>query len=370
MGPLVNLLIGITIALLPLFIKVGSVDITRTSRDNLLVIIFGVLCFFLPKKERQLGYFTYVALAYGLFCLVFNQWNAASTVVMFQVFYVAIGFVFFASYYEKHSIEGRDHILNGMAIGCLIQCVIIFFAVIDIPLYYKFISIFYSSIKWNGTVSQGVGSLGNSNLLASYVSLTALAMFRKKWAWFLPLPLIALFVAHSMMGIAAFIAGSLYFLNLKFNLIKKSWIYIGTIAAMVTVYFTGLNGMDTQRFYGWSENFRRVDLNHFLFGKGPGWFGTHGVFLNPGELMTQEHNAFLTAFNMFGIVGIILLVPMFLKLINSKDQSFIFPSVVFAAFVNSYGHFTLHQSTVAIIIIVALAICLAEKDSNVVNVEW
>lgn len=370
MGALVNLLIGVTIAFLPLYTKVAKVDFSRVSKDNLLIIIMGVLCFLLHEKKRSLPTILYVALAYGLFSIVLNQWNPISLIVQFQTFYIAAGLIFFACYYERHSRDGLDYILNGMAAGCLIQCLIVFLSYFNIPAYFYFLKIFYNDIEIIGDMSSGIGSLGNQNLLASYVSITAIALLRKRWCWLLPVPLITLYISESIMGYAAFASGVIYFSNNHFNLLKKYWLYLTGISAMVLAFFTGLGGHDTKRFKAWAEIFRMVDLNHFLFGKGPGWFFDHGLIVSGPDKMVQEHNAYISVFNVFGIIGIGFLLPSFIRFLKEKDQSSIFPSVLFAAFISSYGHFTLHQSTVAIIIIVTAAICMAEGNKNVINMEW
>jgi hypothetical protein len=371
MGAMVNLLIGITIAFLPLFIKVSSVDLTRTSRDNLLVVILAVLGFMLTDKKRKLPKSLYVAFSYGLLCLIINQWQPASVVVMFHVFYAVSGIVFFASYYEKHSEEGRDYVLNGMVAGALIQSIITIANYFQIPLWFYFIRVFYPHVTGFNIASVGIGSLGNSNILAAYVALTSIAFFRKKIIYLIPLPLIALYLAGSVMGYATLLAGTAYYFNFKLNLVKKYWLYYSALVFMALAFFVGVKGHDSERFSAWREIFSRMDIGHFLFGKGPGWFANHPVLVHiTREKLVQEHNAFLTVLNMFGIIAFVLLVPVFIKFLGAKDKNPIFPSILFAAFVNSYGNFSLHQSSVALIIIVTAAICIAEGNNNGINMEW
>jgi len=161
------------------------------------------------------------------------------------------------------------------------------------------------------------------------------------------------------MGIGSLVAGVVYYLNAKFNLVKKWQMYLASIVAMVTVYFTGLSGADSGRFEIWNKVFDKVDLSHFLLGKGAGWFADQRITLGTNTIVIQEHSNFITFFNLFGIFGIILVLPIFLKFLKEKDDHSIFSSILFIAFCNSYGHFSLHQSTTAIIIIVTAAICLA-----------
>lgn len=364
-----NLLLGITIALLPLYIRVTNLDFGRISKDNLLMAVFLALIALMPSKKREISKSLLVAFGYGIFSLVLNQWYVASSNVILQVFYISIGMTFFVKYYECHSIEDTHYLLNGMSAGCLIQSIITIISHFDIPVYYYLITLFNPVISHTGPSFKTVGSLGNPNLLASYLCLTSIALFRNKWVFFLPFPLIALYLADSSMGWIGFIAGTLYYFNLKFKIIPKLWVYLISAISMVGVFFIGVDGRDTHRFVAWRALFSEVDLKHFLFGMGPGWFADKGIIINQTERMVHEHNAFISAFNVFGIVVFALLLPECFRYLRSKDTLPIFSSILFAAFWNSFGHFSLHQSTVAIIIITVAAICLAEGNNNVVNME-
>lgn len=368
MGAIVNLLIGVVIVFLPLFTKVAAYDMSRVSKDNLMVILLGLCSFLLPKKVRQLSVIGYMALAYGLFILVFNQWNPLSISVQYQTFYISASLIFFACFYEKHSRKGLNYILNGMAIGCILQSLIVIVSFLGYPAYFKMFSLFMSDITEQSITTKGIGSLGQSNLLSAYVALTSVALFRKNLYRLLPLPLIALVIANSMMGYATFAAGIVFFINLEFKLVKGYVLYIMASVAMIAAYFTGLAGADTARFASWKEIFSRIDLAHFLFGKGPGWFFDHPVRTGLNEIMKQEHNEFISALNIFGVIGIVLFIATMAPAITgSKDK--LFQAVLFAGFCNSYGNFVFHQSSSALILIVALAICLAEGRSHVFNLE-
>lgn len=359
---LVNLLIGITIALLPLYNRITQFDFNRTSKDNLLVVLFGLSCFILPGAVRKMTLAMYAALIYGLFFLVMNQWNVLSINVMFQVFYISAGFLFFANYYEKFDRYSFHFILKGMMAGALIQSALSIPAYFGHELYPSFAGLFSEigeAVSPGSGKANMIGSLGNSNLLASYLALTSMAFLSLKRLRYLAIiPIVALFMTESIMGIGAFLGGVFYFLNCNYEIVKKWQIYLASIVAMVTVCFTGLGGADSGRFEIWGKIFDKVDLSHFLIGRGPGWFPDQKItFLD--TITVQEHSNFITFFNLFGIVGITLVLPIFLKFLKAKDENAIFSSILFVAFLNSFGHFSLHQSTTAIIIIVTAAICLA-----------
>jgi hypothetical protein len=370
MGAIVNLIIGIVIAFLPLFIKIGQVNLVRTSRDNVLSIILVLLCFLLPDKKRRIPLSMVITLTYGLFCIVLNHWNPASIYVMFQSFYIAIALIFFVAFYEKHSRFKLNYIADGMAIGCLIQSGIVLVNFAGFNLWHWFVELIYPNVHVLGIVTKGIGSLDNTNLLAAYVSITIFSLFRRRWHNFIPLPMIALIIADSAMGYLTFIGGAFYYLNLQFNIVKKFWLYLGASFGMIAIFFTGARGMDSERFMHWRQFLGNVTPKQFWIGNGPGWFADVGIIIGNGQRMEQEHNEFLSLFNAFGIIGGLLLFFVFYKFLITKDRTKVFPTILFAAFINSYGHFSLHQSTVAIIIIVTAAICLAEGNKHVVNVEW
>lgn len=361
-GVIVNILIGITIALLPLYIRIGAYDFQRTAKDNLLVIIFGFLGFLLPSSVRKVSWSMLIALVYALFFLVINQWNILSINVMFQTFYICTGLLFLFSYYEKHDAESTHFILNGMIAGSLIQSVLAIPGYWGIDLY-RMAIVFLTGGNPTIVVPDGqgavIGSLGNINLTASYLSLTLMAFLDlKKLRYLVIIPIAALLLNGSLMGIFAAIAGACYYLNLKFNFVKKWKIYTAAISAMIIYPLSGI-GHDSGRIEIWKNVLGLNTLKGVIFGNGAGWFPDQKLVQIKDVILVQEHNEYLAFFNIFGLLGIIVIAPMFYKFITTEDKGKIFPSILFVAFCNSYGHFAIHQSTSAIIIIVTAAICLA-----------
>ena len=365
-GAIVNLLIGATIALLPLFTKVAAVDFSRTSKDNLLVLLMGALCVIMPEKKRNLSTYAWFMFAFALFFLVFNQWLVISINVMFQSFYIASGLFFGLRFYESYERETKHFILNGMCVGALIQVFIIFSSALGFDPYIwalgKISGDFVIVGPTSFPITQSIGSLGNTNLTAAYLALTAMAFVRGKWTYFLPIVILALTFTSSVMGVGSFVAGAVYYLNHE-KIISKPKLYLLATICMIGLFFIGVNGADSGRFESWSKLFEAVTFKHFLIGMGPGWFPDFRLMLNDTHLV-QEHNEFLALFNLFGMAGVLVVLPMFLKFLKRKDACRIFPTVLFIAFCNSYGHFSLHQSTTAIIIIVTIVICAIEGKNT------
>lgn len=371
-GRMINILLGVTIALLPLYTRISQLDFNRTSKDNLLVIIFGVLCFLMPERKRSLPTSLLLGLLYCAIGLAFNQWNIISVNVIVLTFYALSGILFFANYYERHTREGIAHILTGMKAGALIQAILIFFNYFGMNIYFDFVCWITGSSYYSINIDRTdnlVGSLGNTNLIASYLALTSLAFLESKnRKWLIVIPIAATVLTRSTMGIGSLAAGILYYLNNQTRLFSKLEIFLISSVAMFFAFFMGVVGADSGRFEGWSRNFELVTVKHFFFGMGAGWFPDKRILILKEALLGSEHNAFLTAFNVFGIAIFLFLIPSIYRFIMKEDKKPVFSAILFAAFINSYGHFTLNQSTVAIIIIVAACICLGDKD-NVNNME-
>ncbi len=371
-GKLVNLLVGIVVCALPLYLRVTTYDFNRTSKDNLAIILYGVLVSLMPDRKRVLPISLLLAFIYSIITAVLNQHQVSSINVIMQSFYMSFTLMFFVNYYEKHDGKFLAPLKWGCFMGCLIQSAIAILGYHGTNVYPPFIGLFtnINNVVTTGAgASNSVGSLGNNNLLASYLAITSMVFFEGKFKYFILVPMYALFCTHSFMGNLSFYSGAIYFLNYRYNLFNKAYLYLGAAAAMLTSFLTGAMGKDNGRFQGWHKNFDLVDMKHLLIGKGPGWFPDLRLAAGPETYLQQEHNGFLTAFNVGGIVLFLLLLPVLIKFLRVKDsgKTAVFASMMFVAFCNSFGHFSLHQSTVVILIIMASCICLGE--SNGINLD-
>lgn len=371
-GIVVNLFLGLTIALLPLYTRLAAVDFSRTAKDNLLVVIMGFLCVFMGDKKREFPLIGWILSVLSLFFVVFNQSNVTSLYVIFHGLYICSGLFFLIRFYETFEHESLGLILDGMAFGALIQAVIVMTSAMGFDIYGESIGLLVGG-KVNGPTfypwGSSVGSLGNTNLLGSYLALTSFALLREKWIWLLPIPVWALVSSNSVMGVGSFGAGAFYYMNLKQNFISKKFLYVMAIFGMVGLFLVGVGGADSGRFEAWQNLFNVIDSRHLLVGMGPGWYPSANFTLF-GNWIVQEHNEFLALFNIAGIVGIFGFAFILWKFLNRPDHNHIFSSILFAAFCNCYGHFALHQSTVAIIIIIAVAVCATEGKRYEFDLEW
>lgn len=360
-------IISATVALLPVYNRVSFVDMSRTSKDNLLMVILAFLTLLINDEKRKLPFHGWCTVVIAILFSVLNQHSVASIVTIIQTAYFLIAVFFFVRLYECLDFKWLDNILDGMCVGVIIQCVFVGLAHFGIPLEFLISDIFNDGIRIDGVLTpvfgSSFGSLANPNMLGSYVAICSMAFMREKWVLFSPLAIICLLSTGSIMGLASFTVGLFYFFGHQF----KKPIFLLAIVSMLAMPFFDLSGVDSGRFAIWKELLKNLSIEQLLIGSGLGWFADKGFALN-GARVIQEHNAFLTLLNSFGLVGVAIFAKYLWKFLNNNQESRLFSTILFVAFCNSYGHFTLHQSTVIIPIIVALVVCsIGEKYDEL---EW
>lgn len=351
------------ISLLPVYNRIAGLDMNRTSKDNLFVVLCGFIAVIFNKSLREFPLKAWIVSAIALFLMVVNQHNPSSIFVMMYTFYACAGLFFFIRFYECFDVKDADCILDGMCIGSLIQAFFILMNGLGYSPETWMMGLFNDNIQVNGTMfnkfGASPGTLGNPNLSGGYLALCSLAFFRKKWIYLLPISLAALASTGAAMGVLSFIAGTLYYF--KGNLISKRNTYLLTIFSMFLVFFTGLKGMDSGRFEIWRMMFDKIQFTDYLFGNGLAWFQDLKMAWSD-TYVAQEHSSYLTLFNTFGIVGALAFLGYLWKFINTKDENKLFSAILFTAFCNAYGHFSIQQSTMMIIILVTIAICAIKEN--------
>lgn len=377
-----NTILGIAIALLPLYIRLANIDTNRPSKDLLFLTILSLLMVITAPPTRYLRPYFKQVMAVLILLTVFNVERVFSPNVISQMVYLFFGLSFFVSYYESFRYETVQDIFDGMIVGALIQAVLGMGGYFGHEWYFQGLAwmkpnIYYSvamerwtidpsaAISWKSSgagLPNTVGSLGNNNLLACYLCLTIPAFLsRKKIQWLALIPIAALIISQSFMGIGSFLAGVVYYVNIKRKIMTSKLLYLGAITGMLLLPLLPLH-IDSGRFRVWGRLLREASLSHWIIGRGPGWFADQMMAVDADNYLAQEHNSFLTLFNAFGLVGFLLLAPIFLRYIRVEHREPIAPTILFIAFCNSYGHFNLYQSTAMIIILPVLAICIAKSE--------
>lgn len=315
-------------------------------------------------KLRSLPKSLIFAFIYFFICAFFNHHNVISFMVIVHSFYLVIGIAFLWRLYETLDLKTIHFIYYGMIAGSLIQCAFIYARFNGFDLYPMLMSWFGAKTLFNDT-QMIMGTLLNPNLVGAYLVITLPAFLHlKRLAFISAVPLVCIFFSDSLMAIACLFAGVAYLILNQY----KKLLYIGAMVSMVLVFFF-VKGHDSNRFMIWKQSFQAVDAQHLIIGKGPAWFADQ-QFKDENQIVAQEeHNEFIALFNWFGLLGIALLLKPFWNFLKSKDADLILPCSLFIAFCNAFGHFNLHQSTTAIIILIALAFCLAQGEKHVINLE-
>lgn len=366
-----HLLVCLTIALLPVYNRMGSVDLNRTSKDNLFLILCGAIAIIFDKKNRDFPVKGWVVAAVGLLFAIVNQHVFESINVMFHTFYLALGMFFFIRFYECFDKKYFSWILNAICIGSLIQALVIFLNGLGYSPEFAVMKLFHSDIQVIGEVAVefglSSGTFGSNNMSGGYLGISLIAFNRKGWRWVLPIAIAALCSTGSSLGILTGLAGFVYYY--KGNLIKKKWLYLLSIVSMLTVSFTGMNGMDSGRLVIWKELISKLSMKAWLIGNGVGWYADQKITYK-GATVVQEHSGFLSIVTAFGLVGLVTFLYFLYRYAIKDDKYRIFSSIAFAAFCNAYGHFSVQQSTMMIIILVVVAACAAKEENNEFNLQW
>lgn len=366
-----HVLTCLLIALLPVYNRLASVDMNRTSKDNLFVIVCGLIGIMFNSPKRELPLKAWVTIAIAFLFLVINQHMVESINVMFHGFYLCAGIFFFVKFYECFEAKYFSWILNAVCIGSLIQALVIFLNGLGYSPEYAVMKLFHDDIQIIGEVAVefglSSGTFGSNNMSGGYLGISLIAFNRKNWRWALPIAIAALCSTGSSLGILTGLAGFVYYY--KGNLIKKKWLYLLSIVSMLTVSFTGMNGMDSGRLVIWKELISKLSMKAWLIGNGVGWYADQKITYK-GATVVQEHSGFLSIVTAFGLVGLITFLYFLYKYAIKDDKYRVFSSIVFAAFCNAYGHFSVQQSTMMIIILVVVAVCAAKEENNEFNLQW
>lgn len=366
-----NTLVCLTIALLPVYNRLSSVDLSRTSKDNLFLMLCGIIAIAFKDSKRDFPLKGWAVFAVAFLFVLLNQHKVESIMVMFHSFYWLLGACFFIRFYECFENKYFSWILNSICIGILIQAVVILANGLGYSPEYWVMSLFHSDIVIHGQVfndfGQSTGTFSNTNMAGGYIGIGLVAFTRKKWLWFLPIAILALLSTKSIMGIATGAAGLFYYY--RGDLIKKKWLYLLASVSMLLTYFTGLKGLDDGRFVIWRELLASLKGSGLLIGNGVGWFSDKKIMLG-NTFSGNEHSGFMTILSVFGLMGLFTFAHFLYKYALKDDKYRIFSSIVFASFCNAYGHFSVNQSTMMIIILVSVAICAAKEENNEFSLEW
>lgn len=363
LGVATNMAIGLMMALLPLYNRASAYNVGRVSRDGLLLIFFVLFAAIAPRKRKLpawlvMGALSLVALS------VYMQWEPASLIVQHQVAMFAGGTAFLLALTRSHDADSSHFILDGMAIGGILQGIQCIGIAHGFDPYGLLMSWSMGLTRVGDNHGWFLGTFDNPNLLGAYAGICSVALLRPGWIFLFPVTGFAVLASHSVMGVATMICGLLFHLRPAW---VKAWMaYSCAAAGMVGVFLLGGLGLDSGRVQIWRQLFSHYPASNWLAGNGLGWVSSLG--LERGGAIAQEHSEPIALVVAFGAIGLAFVAALGLYAI-ARDAG-IFSAVLFASFANSLGHFTLHQSTTAVLFLTALAVCLSKGIDNGSNLDW
>lgn len=358
-----SILMGALIAFLPLFLSIsGNLDTNRGSKEFMLLYSLIFMLMFMGSRRRRIPKYYLTAVLFFIIMGFLNMHYFFSSNVISHYINILVGGVFFVRFYETFNSKYKQYIFDGMVIGALIQSVIGIAGYNGLELYAYFLDAVLPLKIVVSSTGDGknnvVGSLGNIGLMGCYLALCLPAfMSRSAYKYLVALPVVALMLTETYMGILAGVGVAAYLINEQDKFLSKKEIYLYTILLMIAGPI-GIPEAFNGRLEPWAFIFKNASIKHWLIGMGPGWFPDQKMLVVGVGYFIQEHSLFITLFNAYGLLGFLVLAPIFWKFINSKDKNPLFASTLFAGFISSYGHFVPQQATAMAILIPILAICL------------
>lgn len=363
------------VALLPLYIRLSSVDLGRVSKSNALFCAIPILVVLFSDKIRGFNPLLKFFLIVAMLHVIIFQFEPASIGGVYQSIGICLGSLFLIKYHESYDEKESNTLLNFLCLGALIQSTLAIFQYFHIDIYENILTALNPSYHAVGAYADkeavnqpgmdAYGSLGNPNLLGTYLALCLPAFFRGKLIWISVLVVSAIILTGSLMAIASAIGAIIYYLFAR-SKIKEALLYIScAIGYYVTLCV--LPGISSGRdeIFKWFLN--DITVKQFLIGLSPSWLASLNVHIVSAGIVKEEHNEFLSAFNIFGIFSVVAIAYLFYLVISNQNKNKIFASILFAAFINMHGNFPLHIAATSLIILTAMAHCL--KGSYVSNMD-
>lgn len=380
------LIAGVVIALLPLFNFSTFFDDQRGSRLFLGAIVCVFLMLLMGEKKRMAPWwiwgavvlifvhasFNWIDVFPGytknspdlIIDLAKNKAMALRIGIFLKSIYIAIYSAFFVSFLERFDRTGVGYLADGLAIGCLLQSTLVLFKFLGIDIYTYFYEIIYpnSSLKLNiaPELANARGSLGNPNVLGSYLSIGIWTFLRGKWIYLTPIVLIALFLTNSVLSMAVIGAVLICFYfweKINFKILIPS----------VTIAYFILAGFDPAGVFNGRSGilnavFSKFSIETLVMGGGTGWLGLNRLLINDAWI-AEEHSELVASVVAMGIIGALIYFSLFLKALHMSTRS-TFSLVVLACFINSLGHFTFHLAPTLFVFITFLAVAIGRRDER------
>ena len=162
-------------------------------------------------------------------------------------------------------------------------------------------------------------------------------------------------MAASTGAIAFYILSKYFKNNLLFGLS-----FVAMVGVFLIVGFDGYHGISTARFGMWQDTFDWIGLT--FSGKGLGYFAANFPNYSKPNNWTfiSPHNSFISLYVAFGFVGLGIGFKLLSRALKQHNR--VATSGLFTAFVLSYGVFTFHVTTLAMVALIYYTICLKSSS--------
>jgi len=370
-----NFFWGVVLVTTPLIFRVTRGGL-REGKDSFFWLAVMASLYFFSKSVRKFPLPEKIGLSILLVVSWFNVDNYASIGNFYHIVYITAGVLFLKNFYENFSLYQLDVIYKFIVITALVN---ITWAVVNKLGFspYSFYAEYIAGIKQYKVAAPGkaIGPLNNSMLSGAMLAICGPVFFIKKYLKLLPLVIMGLYFYDSAIANISFIGSVLYFffvcvlqnsqfkkqnLLVHYKTLPLILVLVVLIGTFLIIGPNGVSGFDSQRFLSWSLILSITDFKTFLVGNGTGWFYDHfpRMYVINGVKWYQEHSEYLASYMAFGVFGFIGFYALFSRaLLRSKNV--IASSALFGVFINCFGNFTLHISSLFLISGIFYCLCLS-----------
>jgi len=371
---------GMALIVIPLFTRVWiPIDGTfRLDSDFSKQTIFMGFMFWgfalFPKRYiyKEFNYFYY----FLIFLLVHGfwiQWNPYSQAVTTKWLMLSLGCGALTQMISEFRKADKETVFNFVAVSAIIQALWIlaqYFG--EQPLDWA-LRLQGSRLQHDNLNGGVVGALTQQTISGAALAVSLPVFFRKKWAYLIPLVLIAGLITMSAMTLAATLTAVIvwafyrYFLRPD-RLLGASIVLSASLVALYFTFYHLFDGgfLDDQlRLEIWKDSFNYMKPYDYIFGGGLGHFDDlfrRWKLRIPG--FDHPHNEIVWFVCAFGGVGFVFLGCVLNKLRKFKNKCPILMASFAALVVNSIGNFPLHIPYISLLFMVFLAFYLKENTER------
>lgn len=211
----------------------------------------------------------------------------------------------------------------------------------------------------HGTKDPLVGLMGNENFLSALLAICFPAFLRRKWAYFIPVIILGLFMAKSFGGLIAVSAGMIFYSCMKGKYLQAIGIIGGglIVGGAILLFFHGKPNI-VDRWESWLIAFKYYK-QHWIFGSGIGhWKVVFANYPLYGKTWwAAAHNEMIQGTFEMGILFVVLLLGYLYHFVKRLLKQILIPATaVIVILFNSLVNFPFHIGTTAMIAVTWLGI--------------